>query len=51
MDFVEKNLIIEHFQYVNEFPPCGENSLWFLVKFGGYSKSPIINILKNNREL
>lgn len=32
-------------------PPCGENSLWHMIDFGGYAKLPISDIIKNNWEV
>lgn len=47
----ERNLLINYFLVISEMPPCGENSLWHIIDFGGYSDMPIIDIILKNREI
>lgn len=47
----ERDLLIDYFKLVTKFKPCGENSLWSILKFGGYCDFPIIDILKENPEI
>ena len=41
----ERNLMINYFQAISERAPCGENALWHLIDFGGYSEHPVIDII------
>lgn len=51
LNLKEQNLFINLFQLINEMPPCGENSLWHLIDFGGYAENPIIDVIQQNREI
>ena len=51
MNLKEKNLFINYFMLISELPPCGENSLWHVIDFGGYSSLPICDIIKENPQI
>lgn len=47
----ERNLLINLFIVLSDMPPCGENSLWHIIDFGGYSSMPIIDVIIKNRDI
>ena len=47
----EKMLFFDYYNFMFlNFDFCAENTLWFFVKFGGYSEKPIIDVLKKNSD-
>ncbi len=36
---------------MSELPPCGENSLWHMIDFGGYAELPICDIIHKNSDV
>lgn len=45
LNLKERNLMINYFQIISEREPCGENALWHMIDFGGYSEVPVIDII------
>lgn len=51
LNLKERNLMINYFQIISEREPCGENALWHMIDFGGYSEDPVIDIILENKEI
>jgi pimeloyl-ACP methyl ester carboxylesterase len=47
----ERDILIDYFKRIFHFRPCGENSLWSILTFGGYCEYPIIDILRENPDI
>lgn len=51
LNIKEKVLFKNYYKFVHTLKACGTNSVWSLVKFGGYCDYPSLDILVQNRDI